>query len=441
MAVTRAPLVDPEARLALADTVLAAAGREAAVELFLHHDAELLLQHHPGDGCSVAESRGELTRAGVRVWAGGRCGVSGGTIHDVGGCRRLVDEARERAAGPGAGGGAVPPVVARVLAGPPPAGGLSGERARRMAAELASRALALGLRPEVVLVKQYVSSSVLATSAGARIAMWMPQEQVLLRCAAPAGVVADAVAEQRVDGGLDAGPLLDRLSAAAEALAGQGGDPEPGLPLVARPAVAAAVAAGLGVLLRADSAARTGLGSALGRRAFPSRLDLVDDPVAAGGMHRRDLDDEGTPARSIRLVDGGRVTALLHSVETAAALGVEPNGRALRFEAAAAPVPLPLNLAVVPRLEAMPASRNELVVALETSGGRARPGMVAMNASGWVVHEGERVRRIGPWLVDVPVVRALRHLVAVGADAQQVPLAWGCSSPSLAFAEEAFRND
>jgi len=434
---TAPPLADPEARLALADAVLAAAGGDVAVELFLHHDPELQLEYDPADG-KAAESSGELTRTGVRVWAGGRCGVAGGTVRDAAGCLRLVEEARRRAAGTGAGAGPVP-VVAAPAGGapPPPAGGLSGERARRMAAELAGRARAIGLRPEVVLVKQYVSSSVLATTAGARLTMWMPQEQVLLRCAAGTGVVADAVAEQRIDGRLDPEPLLRRLAAAAEALAEEGGDPEPGLPLVFRPAIAALLAAGLGSLLRADAASRSGLASALGRRAFPARLDLVDEPDPPRGMNRRDLDDEGTPARAVRLIDGGRVAELLHSAETAAALGVEPNGRALRFEAAAAPIPWPLNLGVVPRGEAMPASRNELVVGLETSGWQARPGTIAVNAAGWVVRDGARVRRIGPRPLDLAVVPAFRRLLAVGGDADFLPLAWGCGSPSLAFAPEA----
>ena len=134
------------------------------------------------------------------------------------------------------------------------------------------------------------------------------------------------------------------------------------------------------------------------------------------------------------------MAALLHSAETAAALGVEPNGRALRFESTAPPIPWPLNLGVAPRGEAMPAGRNELVVPLETTGWQPRPGTIAVNAAGWVVRDGQRVRRIGPHPLDLAVVRTLRHLLAVGGDAEAVALAWGCSSPSLAFREEALRG-
>jgi predicted Zn-dependent protease len=299
----------------------------------------------------------------------------------------------------------------------------------------------VGLRPEVVLVKQYASSTVIASTAGTRIAMWVPQEQVLVRCAGAAGVVIDSAAEQRVDGELDTGPLLRRLGAAAEALAEVGGAPDPELPLVARPPVAALLAGGLGSLLRADAAGRSGLAAALGRRAFPARLDLVDEPARPGGMNRRQFDDEGAPARSVRLVEGGRVTELLHSAETAAAFGVEPNGRAIRFDASAPPVPWPLNLGVPPRGEAMPASRNELVVALETSGWQAQPGVVAANVAGWVVRDGERVGHIGPLPLDLPILDAFRCLAAVGGDPEHVPLAWGCHCPSLAFRQEVLRDD
>jgi predicted Zn-dependent protease len=438
VAVRRAPLADLEARLALAEVVLESARRDEAVELFLHHDPELDLEYRPGDG-TAAETSGEWTRAGVRVWVGGRCGVSGGTIHDAPGCLRLLDEARLLAAGPASIAGAMTTRVT-VLAPPPaPPGGLSGERARRLAADLAARARAVDLRPEVVLVKQYASSSVLATTAGTRVCMWMPQEQALLRCSGGTGVVADSVAEQRVDGCLDVDPLLRRLAVAAEALAAAGDEPDSSLPLVLRPAVAGLLVNGLGALLRADAGGgRSGLIAALGRRAFPACLDLVDEPAPPGGMNQRELDDEGTPARRVHLIERGRVAALLHSVGTAAALDAEPNGRAIRFEAASPPVPWPLNVGVSPRNDAMPASRNDVVIALE--GGQARPGTIALNAAGWVVRDDERVARIGPSTLDLAIVPAFRHLLAVGGDVEPIPLAWGSWSPSLAFGPEVLRD-
>jgi PmbA protein len=433
-------LADPEARLALASEVLAAGGG-ASVELSLHHDPGLLLEYDPMTG-TAAESIGTWTRAGVRVWEGGRCGVSGGTVNGAEGCLHLLRVARERAAGMEGQPGAAPaPPVTVPTPQAAPAGGLSGERARRLAAALADRTRALGLRPEVVLVKQFASSTVLATTAGTRIAMWVPQEQVLVRCAGATGVVIDSVAEQRVDGELDMEPMLRRLGAAAGALAEAGGEPDRRLPLVARPAVAALLAGGLGSLLRADAAGRSGLAAALGRRVFPGLLDLVDLPARPGGMNRRLFDDEGFPARCVNLIEGGRVAALLHSAETAAAFGAEPNGRAIRFQASAPPVPWPLNLGVRARADAMPASRNELVLALEASGWQAQPGMVAANVAGWVVRDGERVGHIGPLPLDVPIVRAFRCLAAVGGDPESVPLAWGCHCPSLAFRPEVLRDD
>jgi predicted Zn-dependent protease len=158
-------------------------------------------------------------------------------------------------------------------------------------------------------------------------------------------------------------------------------------------------------------------------------------------MNRRRFDDEGAPARSVRLIEAGRVAELLHSAETAAAFGVEPNGRAIRFDASAPPVPWPLNLGVPPRGEAMPASRNELVVALETSGWQAQPGVAAANVAGWVVRDGERAGHIGPLPLDLPIVGVFRLLAAVGGDPEHVPLAWGCCCPSLAFRQEVLRDD
>jgi predicted Zn-dependent protease len=226
-------------------------------------------------------------------------------------------------------------------------------------------------------------------------------------------------------------PLRERLKDAVEALEGPGEVADPTLPLVLRPAVAAPLVAGLSWLLRGDVASATpALARAAGRKPFPSVLSVEDDPLHARGTRRRTLDDEGRPARAVRLVDEGRLTGFLHSEETAARLGAEPNGRGLR-EGTSPPAPSPINLFIVPRADALPAHYTELVARVETFTTMPRPGTVSLIAGGWEVRDGRRVRRVAPMELDLPLLDTFRGLRGVGADLTFFPTADGCGTPTL----------
>jgi len=72
----------------------------------------------------------------------------------------------------------------------------------------------------------------------------------------------------------------------------------------------------------------------VGKRVGSNLLSATDDPKIIGALGYYEYDDEGTPARRKELIRNGILAEHMHSRETAAEFGVEPNGnmRASSFE-------------------------------------------------------------------------------------------------------------
>jgi TldD protein len=66
----------------------------------------------------------------------------------------------------------------------------------------------------------------------------------------------------------------------------------------------------------------------LGTDVAADSISIVDDSGLPGSWGSYRYDSEGVPGQRRVLVDKGRLTGLLHSLETAAKMGVEPNGAA-----------------------------------------------------------------------------------------------------------------
>jgi predicted Zn-dependent protease len=258
------------------------------------------------------------------------------------------------------------------------------------------------------------------------------REEAFVRCETARGAVVDAVAASLGEP-WELESLRGRFAEAFEALEGPAEAVDPALPLVLRPAIAAPLVAALAWMLRGDVVASTpALARAVEKKLFPSVLSVEDDPLHPRGTQRRSTDDEGVPTRPLRLIEEGRLRGFLHSVGTAAGLGVEPNGRGLRFEGSP-PAPSPVNLFVVPRGDALPERYTELVARIETFTTMPRPGVVSMIAGGWEVEQGRRVRRIEPLELSLPVLETFRTLRGVGSDLVFFPTAEGCGTPTLVF--------
>lgn len=108
--------------------------------------------------------------------------------------------------------------------------------------------------------------------------------------------------------------------------------PDGALPVVFTPA-------GLGAILLPIDQALSGkavlqgispLADKVGERLFDERFSIVDDPLAAGRVSSRPVDDEGVPSRTLPLIEGGVVRRFVYDLETAARAGTTSTGHGAR---------------------------------------------------------------------------------------------------------------
>jgi predicted Zn-dependent protease len=310
----------------------------------------------------------------------------------------------------------------------------SEEGLRELGAALLTGVRGLGVPVQALFLEQRAELRLLAHSDG-RCWVERPQlERAMARCESSRGAVLDALAAPVLGGARDVTALLGRLREALEALEGPGEAPDPSLPLALRPAVAAPLVSGFGVLLRGDVAAGTpALARALGKRLFPSVLTLVDEPAHPWAASRRLHDDEGLRASRLVLVDRGQLSTFLHSTASAALLGTASNGRAVREPGGLLPAPGTFGLHIAPGGSSLPDDCCELTARLETFTTMPKPGTVGLIVAGWERRGGQRVRRVRPFELELPVLPTLRRLRAVGPDLTFLPAVDGCGTPTLVF--------
>ncbi len=400
-----------------------------AAELFIHGDTSLTLDYDPTTG-ATREAIGRATRATARVWRDGGCGLAGGIAKNRADMQRLLDTAGERARA--SSPYPVPQPTSDLLPVAEPAGELSGTRARLRASAIVDVLQQRGVSIHVLQIKQFSSFSIVLNSTGLRVAYWVPSEQALARCNTQGGVVVDAVSEPCLNGPWHTEAMVDRLSEAVTTMAATAGEVDTALPTVLRPVVASSLVAGLGWMLRADIVQQTpGLERAIGKKLFPSAVNLRDDPTHPDGMHYRPVDDEGQPAFPVQLVEQGRIVSFLHSLGSADHFRTKPNGRALRFRAADPPIPWTLNLHLLPGNSNMPIAYNEFCVRMENAVQMSQPGIATLTVAGWRVEHSERIHRIGPISLDLPIMSTLREVTSVSDDLAFLPIATGCGSPTI----------
>jgi predicted Zn-dependent protease len=407
----------------------ARAHADGQAELFLSASRRLSLEYEVGTG-RFTSSQGKSVWASARVWQGEGSGFAAlpvGRRADVG----RVLEAAVRRVGLDARAGLPPGGLSAGLPSPSLAP-LSAERLRHLAEQLAREVTPPGVVVQAAVLSQTSAWRALLRSEGGEQGETGSRWDAFVRCETSRGAVVDAVASPRGEA-WETESLRARFAEAVEALEGPAEALDASLPLVLRPAVAAPLVAGLAWMLRGDVAASTpALVRAVGKKLFPSVLGVEDAPRHPLGTQHRSTDDEGVAAGPLRLIEEGRLQGFLHTVGTAARLGVAPNGRGLRTESSP-PLPSALNLFVVPRGDALPGDYTELVARVETFTTMARPGTVSLVAGGWEVRAGRRVRRIALVDLSLPVLETFRVLRAVGADLTFFPTADGCGTPTLVF--------
>jgi PmbA protein len=161
------------------------------------------------------------------------------------------------------------------------------------------------------------------------------------------------------------------------------------------------------------------LAGRLGDTIGAADLNLVDDAVIPDGPASRGFDGEGTASRRTPLIDSGRLSGLLHSVETARRAGIASTGHAARSYSDQ-PGIAPSNL-FIPAGRASPDSlragaRIEVVAILGTAGANPVSGEFSLPAVGYALSNGRRSSPLHNFTVAGSFEGLLQAVRGVGRD-------------------------
>ncbi len=156
----------------------------------------------------------------------------------------------------------------------------------------------------------------------------------------------------------------------------------------------------------------------LGQQMADSRLTLVDRPLVSDGFGYARFDAEGTATQDLVVLDGGRLTTLLHNSATARYFGLDSTGHATRGPKSTLGVSAhqwELVAGDSPVFELLAGEYLEItdLTGLH-SGANAISGDFSFGASGFLCRDGERQRAVRGITVAGNFYQMLNRIAAVG---------------------------
>lgn len=139
------------------------------------------------------------------------------------------------------------------------------------------------------------------------------------------------------------------------------------------------------------------------------------------------VDDEGTPARDVVMIDRGRLTGFMHSRETAARLGQAPTGNARAYNPDDEPLVRMRNTAILPgrsKLSQMIEGVDDGYLLLKTGNGQADSTTEFMFGVtlAYEIHAGKIGRAVRNTTLSGSAIKVLQSVDAVSDD-----MYWSCS--------------
>ena len=152
-------------------------------------------------------------------------------------------------------------------------------------------------------------------------------------------------------------------------------------------------------------------------------VTLMDDPLLPGGLASRPFDAEGVAARPKAVIENGRLTTLLHNLNTARKAGVKTTGNAAKGGYAGTVEVAPSNFYLKPgekSLEQLTAEMGEGLVITDVSGlhagANAISGDFSLIAQGYTVKNGRKDQPVERITVAGNFYQLLKNIRAVGSD-------------------------
>ncbi len=177
------------------------------------------------------------------------------------------------------------------------------------------------------------------------------------------------------------------------------------------------------------------LGGRIGERVFDPRLSIVDDPTRPLKPPSRSFDDEGVPSRRQFLVEDGVLRTILYDLQTAAKAGVEPTGSASRG-LGSMPGASTSHLTITPgdaSFEDMLKAMGDGVI-VERLIGMGQGNVLGGDAGGNIllgyrVQGGEVVGRVKDTMLHCNIYEILKGIMAIGVDPTE--LGGSFSTPAI----------
>ncbi len=299
-------------------------------------------QWHRAEHTSVAFESGRLKACGVSEEAGinlrvlkqGRVGIAGTTATEPG---DLLDRALASAAL-----GETVPIAFPPAAPLPPVATFSNaaaeaslDRLSAIGAELVARVTREGCQVNVSVDRETIETRFVNT-AGADAGYPGTAVSVSVDLARFAGddvlMVYDVYTGTELPQAADLDALVASIEQRFTPALRVVESPDGALPVVFTPAGLSAILVPLEQALSGKTVLQgiSPLAGKVGQPLFDERLSIVDDPLVAGRVASRPMDDEGVPSHRVPLVEGGVVRRFVYDLETAARAGTASTGHGAR---------------------------------------------------------------------------------------------------------------
>ncbi len=170
----------------------------------------------------------------------------------------------------------------------------------------------------------------------------------------------------------------------------------------------------------AFTAKNTVLEDKLGKKVGNESVNLSDDPTIPGLRGSFEYDSEGTKTRKRHLVVNGVLNEILHSLETAARLGLEPNGAARAQDYGYMPIPRMSNTFMEPgdwtKEEIIEDTKKGILMA-GFEYGYVEPAVgqfMFKSWNGWIIEKGELKTPIRDAALAGIILEVLNKINAIG---------------------------
>ena len=160
----------------------------------------------------------------------------------------------------------------------------------------------------------------------------------------------------------------------------------------------------------------------LGTKVASECVSIVDDATVEGSWGSYRYDSEGTPGQRRTIIENGVLAGLMHSLETAAKMGVQPNGSARADGYHSRPIVRMSNTFIVPGEKSFEEIIRDIDYGVFLKGGQwgyvfCERGQYTCHAGeGWMIRNGELAEHLRDVSISGITLETLMNVEAISRD-------------------------